>query len=235
MNDVYELYVLGVLEPDAAQAIDEHLGDQCDYCLQHLHDAVLTTSGMAALAETRKPPKHLRRRVLESVTRLPSLTAWKFWVGALIAASVVMLSIVAWAMQSARTLRDQVAGLTQERDQLQSVVTLLSKPETKTVQFGIADNRPHGRVFLNANGGVVFVGTDLPQVATDRTLELWVIPKNGAPQAAGIFRPTAQGNSVNVWNQPVDMAQIQAVAVTVEPAQGSAKPTTQPFLVVPVG
>lgn len=231
---MYELYVLGVLEPEAARDIDEHLGDQCDYCLQHLREAVLTTSGMAGLAETAKPPKRLRKRILEAVTPRPSLTVWKFWVGALIAACIVLLSVIAWRTNTIQSLRDQVAGLTQERDQLQSVVVLLSKPETKTVQFGIADNKPHGRVFINANGGVAFVGSDLPQVASDKTLELWVIPKIGVPRPAGLFRPTAGGDSVNVWKQPVDMAQVQAVAVTIEPKEGSAQPTTQPFLVVPI-
>ncbi len=234
MNEVYELYVLGVLEPDQARDIDEHLGDQCDYCLHRLREAVVTTSGMAGLAETAKPPKALRKRVLEPVTPRPRLAAWKFWVGALAAACIVLLSVIVWRTSTVSALRDQIAGLTQERDQLQSVVVLLSKPETKTVQFGIADNKPHGRVFINANGGVVFVGTDLPEVASDKTLELWVIPKTGAPQPAGLFRPDASGDSVNVWKQPVDLAQLQAVAVTVEPKEGSAKPTTQPFLVVPV-
>jgi anti-sigma-K factor RskA len=234
MDDVYELYVLGALEPEVARSIDEHLGDQCDYCLQHLREAVITASGMAGLAETEKPPKRLRKKILESVTPRPSLTAWKFWVGALAAACVVLISALVSRTSAVQSLRDQVAGLTQERDQLQSVVLVLTKPETKTVQFGIADNKPHGRVFINANGGVVFVGSDLPQVASDKTLELWVIPKTGAPQPAGLFRPTAGGDSVNVWKRPVDMAQIQAVAVTVEPKEGSAKPTTQPFLVVPV-
>lgn len=235
MNDVYELYVLGVLEPDAARTIDEHLGDQCDYCLQHLQEAVLTTSAMAGLAPTVKAPKALRKKILGSVTPRPSLAAWKFWVGALAAACVVLLSMFVWKTNTAQTLRDQLASLTQERDQLQSVVVLLSRPDTKAVQFGIADNKPHGRVFINSNGGVVFVGSDLPQVANDQTLELWVIPKNGAPQPAGLFRAGANGDSVNVWKQPVDVAQMQAVAITVEPKEGSAKPTTQPFLVVPVG
>jgi anti-sigma-K factor RskA len=234
MNEVYELYVLGVLEPEQARNIDEHLGDQCDYCLQHLREAVLTTSAMGGVAETAKPPKRLRKRVLEAVAPRPNLAAWKFWVGALAAACIVLLSTIVWKTNTVSALRDQISGLTQERDQLRSVVVLLSKPETKTVQFGIADNKPHGRVFINANGGVVFVGTDLPQVGTDKTLELWVIPKTGAPQPAGLFRPDASGDSVNVWKQPIDLAQMQAVAVTVEPKEGSPKPTTQPFLVVPV-
>jgi anti-sigma-K factor RskA len=235
MDDVYELYVLGVLEPEAARDIDEHLGDQCDYCLQHLRDAVLTTAGIAGVAPSVKPPRALRKRVLQSVTPRPRLAVWKFWVGALAAACVVLLSLFVWKANTAEALRDQVASLSRQRDQLQSVVLLLSRPDTKAVQFGVADNKPHGRVFLNANAGVVFIGSNLPQVSDDQTLELWVIPKTGAPEPAGLFKAGANGDSVDVWNEPVDVAQSQAVAVTVEPKAGSAKPTTQPFLVVPVG
>ncbi len=235
MDDLYDLYVLGVLEPESAREIDQHVGDQCDYCLLHLHDAVQVAAAMAGLADQVKPPKHLRRRILDAVTPRPSVAKWKFAVGALMAACIVLVALLTWQVGATRLLRGEVAGLTQERDDLRSVVVLLSKPETKAVQFGIADNKPHGRVLINASGGVIFVGTDLPEVTSDKTLELWLIPKNGAPQPAGLFRPTESGNSLNVWKQPVDMAQVQAVAVTIEPRQGSPKPTTQPFLVVPVG
>jgi len=234
MDDLYDLYVLGVIEPDQAREIDAHIVDQCDYCLQHLHDAVRVAAGMSGLADQVKPPKALRRRVLNSIAPQPSLSRWRFAVGGLLAACVLLLSLLVWRLNVTQSLRDTVAQLTEERNELRSVVTLLSKPETKAVQFGIADNKPHGRVFVNASGGVVFVGTDLPQLASDKTLELWVIPKTGTPQPAGLFRPNASGDSVNVWSQPVDIAQVQAVAVTVEPKQGSAQPTTQPFLVVPI-
>ncbi|MBV9268755.1 MAG: anti-sigma factor, partial [Acidobacteriaceae bacterium] len=55
-----------------------------------------------------------------------------------------------------------------------------------------------------------------------------------APVPAGLFRPNESGTAVHVYQEPVNIQQIAAVAVTVEPSQGSLAPTTQPFLVVPI-
>jgi hypothetical protein len=50
-----------------------------------------------------------------------------------------------------------------ERNQLREAVEILSKFETKAVQFGLANNQPHGRVFVNRNRGLIFVGARLPR------------------------------------------------------------------------
>ena len=49
MNELYELYALGVLEPELASEIDRHLDEQCAYCQEHVGAAFQV---MAALAET---------------------------------------------------------------------------------------------------------------------------------------------------------------------------------------
>jgi anti-sigma-K factor RskA len=102
------------------------------------------------------------------------------------------------------------------------------------VQFG-KENAARGRVFLSRNGGVVFAGSQLTQLASDKTFQLWLIPATGAPRSAGLFRANAQGGFVNVVPGPLNLTQIQAVAVSVEPRQGSPAPTTTPILVVSIG
>jgi anti-sigma-K factor RskA len=121
-----------------------------------------------------------------------------------------------------------------ERDELRAVVEVLSRPDTRAVQFGIAAN-PHGRVFLNPDGGVVFVGANLPQLPNGRAFELWLIPAKGAPQPLSLFQANSAGDSVGVSNKAFDISQVSAVAVSIEPANGSAAPTTKPILVVSVG
>jgi hypothetical protein len=120
-----------------------------------------------------------------------------------------------------------------ERNQLRSALELMSRPETRAVQFGNLENAPRGRVFVSATGGVVFVGTHLPTLPENKTFELWVVPASGAPQPAGVFRPTRTGEAVDVASANASGA--AAVAVSVEPLAGSNAPTTKPFLIVPLG
>jgi anti-sigma-K factor RskA len=234
MNELYELYVLRALEPELASEIESHLVDQCEYCGERLQEAAIVTAAMSGMAEQLEPPKHLRERVLASVRPRKQAKSWMYTVGGLAAASVLLLAYALWSMNTSRSLREQIAALTQERNQLRSAVEVLSRPDTRMVQFG-NQNAARGRVFVSQNGGVVFAGSQLPQIASDRTFQLWLIPTSGAPRSAGIFRANADGGFVNVVPGPLDLTGIHAVAVSVEPSQGSPAPTTTPILVVSIG
>ena len=235
MNELYELYVLGTLEPDQAAEINQHVVDACEYCMQHIQEATLLASALAGLAEPQTPPARLRQRVIATVKPPAKARGWLFAVGGLSAACAALLALAVWTSNSVQTYRGQIASLQTERDQLREAVQILSKSETRTVQFGLADNRPHGRIFVNRNNGVVFVGSQLPELASNRTFQLWLIPTTGAPESAGLFRPNASGDVVRVRQVPVDTSRIHAVAVSVEPQGGSPAPTTTPILVVPLG
>jgi anti-sigma-K factor RskA len=235
MNELYELYVLGVLEPEETASIEEHVRDQCEYCVGHIAEASLVAASLSNLAELQKPPSRLRQRIIASVK--PEQTKNRGWLWAVAVLSAACVALVALAIGSAssiRIYREQISELTAERGQLREAVEILSRSETRTVQFGRADNQAHGRVFVNRNRGLVFVGSQLPQLAANRTFQLWLIPAAGAPQSAGIFRPNPAGDFVNVRTTPIDTG-VQAVAVSVEPSGGSPAPTTTPILVVPLG
>lgn len=235
MNELYELYVLGVLEPEQAREIESHLSDRCEYCNERFREAAFVAAAMSGMAEQLEPPKGLRERVLLSVRPPRRRTAsWIYAVGGLAAACVLLLAYALWSMNTSRSLHDRIGTLTQERDQLRSAVEVLSRPDTRMVQFG-NQNAARGRVFLSQNGGVVFAGSQLPSIASDKTFQLWLIPAAGAPRSAGIFKANAQGGFVNVVPGPLDLSRIHAVAVSVEPRQGSPAPTTTPILVVSIG
>jgi len=233
MNELYELYLLAALEPELAREIETHINEQCVYCRERLEEAAVVTAALSGMAEEKEPPKHLRARLLASVRAPRPAANWVYVMGALAAACLALVIYAGWSINTARTLREQIGALTIERDQLRSAVEVLSRPDTRMVQFG-APAAPQGRVFLSRNG-VVFAGSRLPQLASDKAFQLWLIPAQGAPQSAGVFRANAAGNFVNVVSGPLDLSRIQAVAVSVEPSQGSPAPTTKPILVVSLG
>lgn len=235
MNELYELYALGVLEPELAAEIERHLDEQCGYCREHLGDAAQLAAALAETAEPVSPPARLRERVLASVRPSKPARNWTFAVIALAAACIALIAFSIASRLAMRSMQERLASLAEERDQLRSAVEILSRPETRSVEFGRAENVPHGRVLVSRNRGLVFVGSQLPQLASNQTFELWLIPATGAPKPAGLFRPNEAGDSVNVSPLPVDTSTAKAVAVSIEPRQGSSAPTTKPILVVPLG
>jgi len=232
MDGLYELYVLGVLESEAAVQIDEHLQDQCAYCLEHVREALQTAAAMSALAEPVNPPKVLRKRVLSSVRPAKRSSSWMFAATALAASGDGLVVFSLWSNGEMQRVREQLNAARGERDELRSAIEVLTRSDTRAVQFGRAENVPHGRVIVNRTGGLVFVASQLPALTRDKTFELWLIPAKGAPEPAGLFRPNRAGESVHI--SPVPVGASTAIAVSIEPRQGSSAPTTKPILVVPL-
>src|SRR5579884_3500823 len=88
MSELYELYALGVLEPELAAEIERHLNEQCEYCWEHLRSAMQVTAALAGTAEPVSPPRALRRRLLDSVRHgrpaaIPSFAVFAFSAAAL--------------------------------------------------------------------------------------------------------------------------------------------------------
>lgn len=235
MDELYELYVMGVLEAEAAAEIDTHIRDNCSYCLQRVGEALQNTTGLAWTADQVTPPKYLRDRVLAGVRPQRRFGGYRLAIAGLAAACMVLLAFSFWSNSRMQTMRDQLHSLLSERDELRAAIAILSRSDTRAVQFGLAENVPHGRVFVNRSRGVVFIGSLLPPLSSDKTFELWLVPAKGAPQPAGLFRPNASGESVNVISTPLGLRNVAAVAVSIEPRQGSSAPTTKPILVVPFG
>lgn len=239
MKELYELYALGVLEPELAAEIDRYFEKQWPECAAGFNAAVDLTAALAGTAEPVSPPSSLRERVIASVrpAKVPPAKPASRWIFAVTMLSAACLALVIFSIASqvtTRKMQQRLSALLQERDQLRSAVEILSRPETRSVQFGRTENVPHGRVLVSRNRGVVFVGSQLPQIGANQTFELWLIPNTGAPKPAGLFRPNEAGDSVNV-SPTVAEATTKAVAVSIEPRQGSSAPTTTPILVVPVG
>ena len=130
--------------------------------------------------------------------------------------------------RSRQTARAQAIQLARWSD----MVALLTQPDTRLVNFGEgAAQPPRGRVLLHPALGVLLAASNLPAPPPGKTYEMWLIPKSGNPAPAGLFQSDAAGSAMHFQRTPLDLSQMKAVAVTLEPAGGVPQPTSQPLIV----
>lgn len=103
-----------------------------------------------------------------------------------------------------------------------ALVSILAAEDFRTVELEMGDSTARFMYSPVEDEGVL-VANGMPNVGEDETYELWLI-HDGSPINAGLFRPGEGGTAVaTVDGTSVRGAEL--VAVTVEPAGGSRKPT----------
>ena len=235
MQDIYELYALGVLEEEERAEISQHLASGCAVCLGAVKRAAMQNAGvLAAMTPDSAPPRRVGARLREGVGIRARGWTWAAWVAA--AACLVAMAwsgLRSWRMaQDLEATRREVQRTDLELARMRAVLDVLNAPGTRAVSFGQEKQMPpRGSVFVNPQKGVVLIASHLPQLSAGWAYEMWVIPKTGAPKPAGVFWATEGGTAVHTLQGPLDVASTGAVAVTVEPDKGSNAPTSKPIIV----
>jgi anti-sigma-K factor RskA len=208
----YELLALGILDRSERAELDEHLNRGCGECTKGLRRAYVTNAYIMTMAPDVPMPRSLRKRVTASVAA--ERRNWS-WITAISAVLASVLLVFGWF------------GL-EDRQKSEAMVTFIKASDTRQYAF------PRGRVFVNPSRGVLLLASNLPELNTGKTFELWVIPKGGTPKAAGLFASSGNGSATHMYSGQLDVERTAAVAVSIESASGSPAPTTTPILVVPL-
>jgi len=129
--------------------------------------------------------------------------------------------------QNARLARDLQSAQAQS-ERLATAMAIISAPGMRPIALAALKAPPgaQGYTFVDPTARkAVFVAANLPQLAPDKTYELWFIA-DGKPVPAGTFAVDASGRSGTVTvNGVAPFNHIQAWAVTVEPQGGVPQPT----------
>ena len=106
---------------------------------------------------------------------------------------------------------------------------MLTAPDSRTAT---ASTRQGGRgtvVVSRSRGKMVFLAAGLADLPDGRVYQLWQLAP-GQIRSAGLLASDAAGHTLPVITAPG--AGVAKIGVTVEPAGGSAQPTTRPLFLV---
>lgn len=235
-HDDFELYALGVLDPEEKAGIDAHLRTGCATCEAALKNALAVNAIVMSMAPEVVPPARVKRRILAGVG--VQGMSWG-WLAAMAAACMLVLALWLSVQERSRsaelaTARRNLMQVSSQRDRLMQALSFLDDPATLPVSFGKGKPvPPHGNVFVHSKLGVLLFASNLPAAQAGKLYEMWVIPKGGAPRPAGLFQSEG-GTAMHILSGPLDVGTLGAIAVTLEPEAGSAAPTTTPIIVAPV-
>ncbi|MCK2244508.1 MULTISPECIES: anti-sigma factor [unclassified Crossiella] len=227
-------FVAGALSPAEHADYDRHLRD-CPSCVLEVAEFTATAALFAeALAEP--PPPGLRARVLTAAartTQFPPATPLpapeiRRSRRVLIAAAAAVLAVLLLGVQSTAP-GDQVAGQVAAQEFSAEAAALLAAQDARVLSATAPGGGTLSVVHSPARAAVVLLASGLPAPAAGRGYQAWVIGVAGA-RSAGLL---GAGKTLVAHG----VAPGERIGLTVEPAGGSAQPTTLPLLtaVLPVG
>jgi anti-sigma-K factor RskA len=149
--------------------------------------------------------------------------------------------LTAAAHDQERKLNDDEQYLASDRDIRELMgARKLYIADVFDVDSGSRTRKPFGRVFYTQNKSLIFYAFDLdhePGVKSASTFQVWgqrdnELEQKSHPMNLGILYMDSESNRrwVLRFDDPKQLAEIDAVFVTVEPRGGSQKPTGKPLL-----
>jgi anti-sigma-K factor RskA len=238
--DDLALLALGALQGDERVALEKHL-EGCFACRRELERLRGDMALLALSASGPAPPQRSRERLLKAIAKEPrdqktpqrrafSALAFVPW---LVAAAMMLLAGFFWR-QSDRLAQDYFALRSHssqqelELERARDIAATLSSTDALRVTLVAAQAppQPQGKaIYVRNRSSLIFLASNLPALPPQKAYELWLIPTNGAPIPAGVFKPDARGGATLVEPPLPAGVEAKAFAITVEPEQGSSAPT----------
>ncbi len=133
------------------------------------------------------------------------------------------------ASYTGSAMMDSLQGVINEKERM---ITSLTGPQVAVVSLASSSApSPNGRMFWDqAVNQWTFIAHNIPRPRPGRAYQLWLVTPS-QKISAGMFTPLANGDVMMQMRYALPKDALQAVAVTDEPAEGSAQPTTTPYIV----
>jgi anti-sigma-K factor RskA len=243
------LYALDALTSDEKAEVDAHVA-ACELDHSEIESLGGVTPALASLVEPVGAPASVKRRVMDAYAadhprnetfpdrqvqaapaNVPAATRrwqapnWMGWAAAGMA--VLLLAVLGVA---GLNLKSQADLANQRADEMAAAVAAMTAPgsQVAVLHGSGAATGINGFVAIPSGGTGYMVMTEVPPVPAGKTYQAWYIV-DGQPASAGTMSAGSDGNVVASGMQPLPGTSV--IAVTVEPAGGSAQPTSDPIIV----
>ena len=238
-EELKDAYVLGALPDEERRELEEYLAAHPER--QAEVDELAAFANLLAFSpQQQEPPPELRRRIMGVVEpeaaprrerRRPVFSGVREYLTAgrlaLAAASVLVVGLLSWNL----LLQDQVSDLSgqveEARAEQRPARDATGEPQTIELEGPWAEQGASAEVAPIDEDRVILVAEDMPPVPENKTCQIWVI-HDDVPSPSGLFDPDGNMTATAI-TRPIENA--DAIAVTVEPAGGSPKPTGDPVLI----
>jgi anti-sigma-K factor RskA len=242
-EDLKDAYVLGALPEEERLRFEEYLAVHPER--QAEIDELGAVAGLLAFSpQEQEPSQELRRRVMEvveaeaepsRVTNRSALAKIGDFLSvrslALGAAALLVVGLLSWNVVlqgQVEDLQGQVQDAQGQVQDLQAQVEDEQLQQSPTIELEgpWAAQGANAEVASIHENKVILVASDMPSVPENRTCQIWVI-SNDVPKPSGLFQPDGNMTAAPVTHS---ITRADVIAVTVEPAGGSKKPTSDPVL-----
>jgi anti-sigma-K factor RskA len=247
------LYALEELTGSDRLEFEQHL-ETCAACRREVQflRSDLSLVGMSAVGPRR--PARSKDRLMRAVAAEPrgvsapaSTPVRRRGLSWALVPSVIALGLLVWAgtlLQQRDDLKHNLSSMAvlvrATNTQLQQAnerLRLMSAPDMVQVSLtpGTEPHKPHATtIYSPSQKRLMLVASGLAPAPPGKAYELWLIPMQGDPMPAGMFKPDEHGNAVMPEHMMTEEVQAKAFAVTLEDEAGSSKPTS-PILIVGSG
>ncbi|WP_322796853.1 anti-sigma factor [Tepidiforma sp.] len=222
--DLLPELALGVLPEAEARRIRTHLA-ACAGCREEFEALEAAASLLPLAADAPELPAGVRAAVLTAIRREtpPRTIRWRRPAFAL-AAAAALVGLALGALLTALVL-PRNGGSDPRGEALLAAAARGEALRAAAAADGIAAS-----LLVDPASGLAFAVLEgLPDPGPGRTYQAWLIGSAG-PRSAGLIRSAGA-----YWLEPSPGNAAAAFAITSEPAGGSAAPTGDPLIIVPIG
>ena len=255
----FELYALGALDAAEAQALEAHIR-ACADCAEKLAAARGLVAALSFSAPRVEPSPAVKERLLRQVraeAASPSKAKasphefappepprglagrWLFAILAPACVALLIASVMLWRQNDHLTKQLAALGASVDATQkqladAQDVLSLYKSKDTITVALAQKPGMPKGdvKVMYNEKMGMLMCDGWVETGPAGKSYQLWIVPMEGKPVSAGIFR----ADNPKAWHKMMKVPEgidPKMFAITLEPAGGMPEPTGPMVMIGP--